>query len=167
MSLFFRTFTSRVSLAQVPLVPSLSLQLSNSVHRHPLSSSSLKNPPCKSCFCAVVIPTARFYLLGKISPSSTDSFYDIDLSIQKFNNMAGRGCFNCGGCKCFYFALFVRETRLPSSSSRCSPTLYNTVGHQAANCPKAGTPTWYVQMCLCLTVVLIQSFTFTAIIVSE
>lgn len=24
------------------------------------------------------------------------------------------------------------------------PSLYSAVGHQAASCPKAGTPTWYV-----------------------
>ena len=47
----------------------------------------------------------------------------------------GQGCFNCGGCEC-PLVRFARE------ATASNPLL--SVGHQAANCPKAGTPTWYV-----------------------
>ena len=71
----------------------------------------------------------------------------------------GRGCYNCGGCTSSFL---VDITRSPPPSCRIrflrshphyllfflpgylSSDMCHLVGHQAAACPKAGTPTWLV-----------------------
>ena len=59
------------------------------------------------------------------------------------NTMAGRGCFNCGGCKYTFFGTSAALASAPISRILTDAfRVHCPVGHQAANCPKAGTPTW-------------------------